>query len=132
MRISYRLIGPWTMTDFAQQLTALRKARGLTQQDLADLLDVQPRLVGRWEQGQGKPQFDYLLKLADVLEVSLDRLLRGEGATPVVPDIRNLKLKELCRRVDQLKNEDQEVICHFLDLAVRHEQLRQLVERPLP
>ncbi len=132
MSLSYRLIEPWIMTDFAKQLVTLRKARGLTQQDLADLLDVQPRLVGRWEQGQGKPQFDYLLKLADVLEVSLDQLLRGEAAERPTPDIRNRKLKELCRRVDQLKSEDQDVICHFLDLAVRHDQLRQLVERPLP
>ena len=126
------VFGPWIMTNFAKQLVALRKARGLTQQNLADLLDIQPRLVGRWEQGQGKPQFDYLLRLADVLEVSLDQLLRGEEATLIVPDIRNLKLKELCRRVDQMKSEDQEVICHFLDLAVRHDRLRQLVERPLP
>lgn len=126
------VFGPWIMTNFAKQLVALRKARGLTQQNLADLLDIQPRLVGRWEQGQGKPQFDYLLRLADVLEVSLDQLLRGEEATLTVPDIRNLKLKELCRRVDQMKSEDQEVICHFLDLAVRHDRLRQLVERPLP
>lgn len=132
MNFSYRLIGPWIMTNFAKQLVTLRKARGLTQQDLADLLDVQPRLVGRWEQGQGKPQFDYLLKLSDVLEVSLDQLLRGEGVGLPTPDIRNRKLKELCQRVDQLKSEDQAVICHFLDLAVRHDQLRQLVERPLP
>ena len=126
------VFGPWIMTNFAKQLVALRKARGLTQQNLADLLDIQPRLVGRWEQGQGKPQFDYLLRLADVLEVSLDQLLRGEGVGLPTPDIRNRKLKELCQRVDQLKSEDQAVICHFLDLAVRHDQLRQLVERPLP
>lgn len=132
MPLSSSLFGSWIMIDFAKQLVRLRKARGLTQQDLADLLDVQPRLVGRWEQGQGKPQFDYLLKLADVLEVSLDQLLRGEGVMLAAPDIRNRKLKELCRRVDQLKSEDQDVICHFLDLAVRHDQLRQLIERPLP
>lgn len=128
----YRVIEHWNMADFSKSLTDLRKARGLTQQDLAELLDVQPRLVGRWEQGQGKPQFDYIMKLADVLEVSLDRLLRGkDSGSPDRFDIRNKKLKELCRKVDQLKAEDQEVVCHFLDMAVRHERLKQLVVEPI-
>lgn len=116
------------MADFGKNLSALRKERRLTQAALADLLGVQPRLLGRWEQGQGKPQFDYLLKLADVLEVSLDRLLRGEDEEmPAGFDIRNRKLKELCRQVDQLKADEQEVICRFLDMAVRHNKLREIV-----
>ncbi len=95
-------------------------------------MDVQPRLLGRWERGQGKPQFDYILKLADVLEVSLDQLLRGNIGTHELAqfDIQNKKLKELCKKVDQLKPEDQYVVCHFLDMAVRHEQLKQIVTNP--
>ncbi len=67
-----------------------------------------------------------------MLEVSLDRLLReAESGQPVQFDIRNKKLKELCRKVDQLKPEDQDVICHFLDMAVRHERLKQIVVDPI-
>jgi len=118
----------WSMTDFGKNLAELRKARQLTQLELANLLDVQPRLLGRWEQGQGKPQFDYIMKLAEVLEVSLDRLLRGNDASQQDNfDIRNRRLKELCKRVDELKPEDQEVICHFLDMAVRQDKLKQIV-----
>jgi transcriptional regulator with XRE-family HTH domain len=118
------------MADFGKNLTELRKARGLTQQALADLLEVQPRLLGRWERDQGKPQFDYILKLADVLEVSLDRLLRGEATQPVQFEIKNKMLKELCKRVDELRPEDQDLICHFLDMAVRQDKLRQIVGSP--
>jgi len=122
----------WLMADFGKNLVALRKARRLTQAELAELLDVQPRLLGRWERGQGKPQFDYTLKLADALEVSLDRLLRGPNTGKEdVFDIRNRKLKELCRQVDQLQSEDQEIICRFLDMAVRHNRLKELVGAPL-
>lgn len=118
----------WTMADFGKNLTELRKARGLTQQALADLLDVQPRLLGRWERDQGKPQFDYILKLADVLEVSIDRLVRNAvDAPPAHFDIRNKTLQELCKKVDALRPEDQDVICHFLDMAVRQNQLREIV-----
>ena len=51
----YFPIGHWNMIGFDINLSALRKKRNLTQQNLADFLGVQPRLVGRWEQGQGKP-----------------------------------------------------------------------------
>jgi transcriptional regulator with XRE-family HTH domain len=120
------------MADFGKNLVELRKARQLTQLELAELLDIQPRLIGRWEQGKGKPQFDYILKLADVLEVSLDRLLRGGEALQLNHfDIKNKKLKELCKKVDQLKPEDQEVICHFLNMAIRQDQLKQIVSNPV-
>lgn len=123
-----QLMGHWSMTDFGKNLAELRKARHLTQLELANLLDVQPRLLGRWERGQGKPQFDYIIKLADVLEVSLDRLIRGSDPTEQDSfDIKNKKLKELCRLVDQLKAEDQEVICHFLDMTVRQDKLKQVM-----
>ncbi|MGU0171088.1 helix-turn-helix domain-containing protein [Escherichia coli] len=50
-----------SMTDFGKRLASLRKARRLTQIELANLLDIQPRMVRRWEQGQVKPQFDYII-----------------------------------------------------------------------
>jgi transcriptional regulator with XRE-family HTH domain len=126
------LMERFSMIDFGKNLAALRKARQLTQLELADMLDIQPRLLGRWEQGKGKPQFDYIIKLADVLEVSLDRLLRGD--TPQQADtfdIQNRKLKELCKQADQLAPEDQEVICHFLDMAIRQDRLKQIVANPV-
>ena len=61
MDIDYRFMEQWSMTDFGKNLAELRKTRQLTQLDLANLLDIQPRLLGRWERGQGKPQFDYII-----------------------------------------------------------------------
>ena len=37
------------------------------------------------------------------------------------------KLKEHCRLEDQLKSEDQEVVCHFLDMTVRQDKLKQAI-----
>jgi transcriptional regulator with XRE-family HTH domain len=132
MHINYSLMEQWSMTDFGKNLAELRKARRLTQLELANFLDIQPRLLGRWEQGKGKPQFDYIIKLADVLEVSLDRLLRGTDIREQDSfDIRNKKLKQLCKQIDQLESEDQEVVCHFLDMAVRQNRLKQVMDNPI-
>ncbi|VAX09948.1 hypothetical protein MNBD_GAMMA26-1908 [hydrothermal vent metagenome] len=132
MLSKYHVIESWCMADFGKKLAELRKTRQLTQMELAEMLEVQPRLIGRWEQGKGKPQFDYIIKLADVLEVSLDQLLLGANNQQSAQfDIQNRKLKELCRQVDQLKQEDQNVICHFLDMAIRQDRLKHIVTDPI-
>jgi len=52
-----------SMIEFSKHLSKIRKSRQLTQLELADLLDAQPRMIGRWEQGVAKPQFDYIIKI---------------------------------------------------------------------
>lgn len=67
--------------DISDAVRTARKAAGLTQEQLAALMDVSKGAVARWEGGGGgngvKP--DNLVKLARVLEVSAASLL-GEGA----------------------------------------------------
>lgn len=117
-----------SMTDFGKNLSVIRKQRQLTQLALANMLEVQPRMVGRWEQGKSRPQFEYVIKLARVLEVSIDHLVYGEqGPDRPVFDIKNKRLKELCKQVDELKPDDQEVICRFMDMAVKQNQLKQII-----
>lgn len=64
------------MTQFAENLTALRKRAGYTQETLAEALGVSRQAVGKWESGQGLPEAATLLDLADLLGCSLDRLMR--------------------------------------------------------
>lgn len=71
------------MTQFAENLTALRKQAGYTQETLAEALGVSRQAVGKWESGQGLPEAATLLDLADLLGCSLDQLMRQpleEGA----------------------------------------------------
>ena len=55
-----------------------RKAKGLTQKELAKLIGVTDKAVSRWETGTGFPEVSCLEPLADALEVSVLELLRGE------------------------------------------------------
>lgn len=64
------------MTQFAENLTALRKRAGYTQESLAEALGVSRQAVGKWESGQGLPEAATLLDLADLLGCSLDQLMR--------------------------------------------------------
>ena len=57
-----------------------RRALGLNQQGLADLLSVTNKAVSKWETGQGAPDIGTLTQLAEVLQVTVDEILKGEKA----------------------------------------------------
>lgn len=122
------------MAGLGRNLAEIRKSRRLTQQQLAELIRVQQRVISRWETGVAAPRLNHCVQLADVLEVSLDQLIRGDGGelSEAHFDIRNRRLKELCQRVDQLGKADQEVICHVMDSLIRKEQVRTIMSTPLP
>lgn len=66
------------MNTFGERLRQYRRARGLTQQELADLLGVSNKSISRWESEGGYPDVPLLLPLARALQVSVDDLLDGE------------------------------------------------------
>ena len=59
-------------------LQQLRKEKGLTQEQLAEMTGVARRTVSRWETGNNLPDLDILIKLSDLYAVDLRELLDGE------------------------------------------------------
>lgn len=66
-------------------LTALRKANGMTQKDLADRLNVSDKAVSRWERDENCPDLTLIPVIADIFGVTSDELLRGERKTGDAP-----------------------------------------------
>lgn len=64
----------------AKNILRLRKCRGLTQEQLAQLLNVSVGAVSKWENGNNRPDIEILPILADVLQVSIDALIGYEKA----------------------------------------------------
>lgn len=63
--------------EFGSRLAALRKAAGLSQQQLADQLYVTRQAVSRWEQNRTQPDIATLQRLAKALGCSLEQLVAG-------------------------------------------------------
>ena len=61
-----------------QFIAALRKANGLTQQDVADRLNVSNKAVSRWERDECAPDLSVIPALAEMFGVTCDELLKGE------------------------------------------------------
>ena len=63
-------------------ITALRKANGMTQKDLAERLNVSDKTVSRWERDDGAPDLSLIPVIAEIFGVTCDELLRGERKSP--------------------------------------------------
>lgn len=71
-------------------LCSLRKAKGMTQKQVADRLGVVPKTVSKWETGHGFPDISVVSDLADILGVSSDTVLSGD-LNPNTEDTGNMK-----------------------------------------
>ena len=66
------------MKSIGQFIAVLRKANGMTQQDVADKLNVSNKAVSRWERDECAPDLSLIPALAEMFNVSCDELLKGE------------------------------------------------------
>lgn len=67
-----------TMETINSRIVSLRKDAGLSQQQLADDLNLSRRAVSLWETGRRVPDLQSALLLADYFHTTLDRLVKGE------------------------------------------------------
>ncbi len=67
-----------TKNTIGQFISALRRASGMTQQDLADRLNVSNKAVSRWERDECAPDLSLIPAIAEIFGVTCDELLKGE------------------------------------------------------
>ena len=68
-----------------ENIRAIRKSKGLSQQDLADKLNVVRQTISKWEQGLSVPDSNLLIALSEALETPVSTLL-GETVTEAEAD----------------------------------------------
>ena len=84
------------------KLKKLRQNSGMTQEQLADLLDVTPQAISRWENGSSMPDVVHLVSLANCFDVTLDELIGRD-------ELKNsMKLSDLYNEVKYLRKDGKE------------------------
>jgi len=61
--------------DFAKNLKCLRAENNYSQKKLADLLNIHQSNISDWENEISRPEYEHLIKLADIFEITLDELV---------------------------------------------------------
>ena len=73
------------MGNFQSVLKSLRKAQGLTQEELAKALKISRSTIGMYENGSREPDYETLELIADYFNVDIDYLLGRTNKTTVIP-----------------------------------------------
>ncbi len=78
------------MKSIGETIAYLRKQKGMTQNELAEKMNVTDKAVSKWERDLSCPDVNSISKLADILGVSVEELLKAKKK-----DDSNTKLKDL-------------------------------------
>ena len=86
-----------------KRIAALRREKNLKQDDLAQMLEVSPQAVSKWENDQTCPDISLLPKLAKILGLSVDELLSGkqelQPVVTLVPEDQRKDIKDTMLRI---------------------------------
>lgn len=115
------------MNDFCNRLKNLRKSAGITQQSMADGLNVHLQTVSKWERGISEPDISQLGDLARILGVTLEELLgESEGEETFSGAFDAVKLGSAISSARSAAGESQEqlsaLLCVSADSVSRWER----------
>lgn len=72
--------------NIADRIQSLRKSRGISQEELADIIGVSRQAVSKWESEQSSPDIEKIILLSNYFDVTTDYLLKGIEPNTDVPD----------------------------------------------
>ncbi len=82
--------------EFGKKLCELRKNKGLTQEELAQILYVSRTAISKWESGRGYPGIESLKSIAKFFDVSIDEMLSGEKIISIAEKENKSNIKNMC------------------------------------
>lgn len=77
--------------NIGEKLYELRKEKNLSQEEVADRLNVTRQTVSKWETNQSTPDFDKIVPLCELFEISTEELLTGKKSTQKSEEENNTK-----------------------------------------
>lgn len=82
--------------EFNEKLQDLRKNKGLTQEELAEVLYVSRTAISKWESGRGYPSIDSLKDISKFFSVSIDDLLSSEKLLSLAEKENKSNIRNMC------------------------------------
>ena len=105
---------------FPQALVHLRRAKGLSQQALADATGIHVTQIKRYEGGSAQPSMDGLKKIALALDCATDVLVFDPSERPIADD-----LQRQFEAISKLPEEERAIARHLLEgLVLKHDAKR--------
>ena len=102
-----------------ENIKAIRKSKGLSQEELAVMLHVVRQTISKWEQGLSVPDSDMLISISEVLETPVSTLLGETVTAPKADDLKAIseKLEIINLQLAQRKTTRRKML-HWLFLSL--------------
>ncbi len=90
--------------DLGENLYNLRKKKNLSQEEVAEKLNVTRQTISKWETGESKPDFDKIVPICNLFEITTEELLSGkqaekkENIKETISNINNKEKQEITRK----------------------------------
>lgn len=93
-------------------IAAIRREKGMTQKELADILSISDRTVSRWETGNGMPEVSLMLPLCEELGITVNELLMAER----IPETEKERSSDelMLELVTERENGRRKVVCALI------------------
>ena len=111
--------------NLAGNIRDMRKARGITQTELAQSLSVTPQSVSRWETGQAYPDVVLLPKIAKYFDVTLDELMLGLESSLTIYKKEFAEASKAVHSENTLENRKR--VCDILEVLTREKPREYMV-----
>lgn len=115
--------------DFGERLTALRKAAGFTQVELAAELGISQRMVAYYESPQATPPANLLPAIANALGVSIDELFGRSGKRRLVKQEGDSRLRRRLLAIEKMEPAEKRQVLQLLDAFIERGQLKRQAEQ---
>lgn len=109
--------------DFGKKLAECRKAKNLSQKELAKLLNTSHSVIGKYEREEMTPSIEAAVKLATILETTVSYLLGENKNAELLKDPAMLKRLQ---DIDNLPKEDKNGILYALDNLLKAAKLKTI------
>jgi len=100
----------------AQRLRRLRREKGITQVEMAELLGVSQPIVSDYERGELRLHGELIVKLREILDCSADELLGLQERKAA--GVGNLRMSRMLRQIELLSKRDQEALRRTIDAFI--------------
>src|SRR4051812_6382260 len=109
---------------FGKRLKTLRKAAGLTQQEIAQEIGVTRRIIDYYERESKQPPAYFLVDLAKIFNMTVDELLENEVLKSKSPKL-SARLEKRLKQIETLSPKTKRQIPQLLDTLIEAEILKK-------
>jgi transcriptional regulator with XRE-family HTH domain len=113
---------------FADRLKELRKKKGISQAELADLIEVHFTQVSQYERGETKPNAEAMAKLARALDTTVDYLMSGTTDNLMQEVGLDKELVSRFKQVQDLPTEEKRTVLSLLDAFIAKTKIQGFLQ----